>query len=73
MHPEFPTSRTSHAFGLSALTAAALALSLPAAPVTAQEDMFSVPADFSEMVEARLPAVVGILSTAPVPDRKSVV
>jgi serine protease Do len=67
MHPEFPTSRTSHAFGLSALTAAALALSLPAAPVTAQEDMFSVPADFSEMVEARLPAVVGILSTAPVP------
>ncbi|MDG4647816.1 trypsin-like peptidase domain-containing protein [Roseibacterium sp. SDUM158017] len=57
--PAFPKTA-----GAAALTAAALALSAPL-PAVAQTAAFDTPADFSDMVAARLPAVVGILSTGP--------
>lgn len=47
-------------------TLCALALAgLPPEPAAAQDKPFSAPDDFSEMVEARLPAVVGIIATGP--------
>jgi serine protease Do len=71
MKPVFPMSRASRsgyrATGRAALAAVALALAAPVAPALAQEGAFPAPDDFSEMVEARLPAVVGVLSTTPAP------
>ncbi|MFW5642013.1 MAG: Do family serine endopeptidase [Roseicyclus sp.] len=52
----------------SAVLAAVLATGGGVAPAAAQEDGVSAPSDFSEMAEARLPAVVGILSTGPAPE-----
>jgi serine protease Do len=64
--PIRPTSAASRS-ALAGLAAAALVL---AGPAPAQEGAFPAPAGFSEMVEARLPAVVGILSTGPAPERQ---
>jgi serine protease Do len=61
----------SHAAPLRTLLAtAALGLALTGAPVPAQAQGqdFPAPQNFAEMVEAQLPAVVGILSTAPAPE-----
>lgn len=56
-----------HASHLS-LSSAALALVLAAGPqVAAQEAPFSAPANFSQLAEARLPSVVGIIATGAEP------
>ncbi|AHM05110.1 HtrA protease/chaperone protein [Roseibacterium elongatum DSM 19469] len=52
----------------SVALAALLSTGLPAGPAPAQDSGFDAPADFSQMVSERLPAVVGILSTGPAPE-----
>ncbi|SDY53585.1 Do family serine endopeptidase [Citreimonas salinaria] len=53
--------------GRMSAAAVALALSLTAIEAPAQEATRSAPADFTAMVEEKLPAVVGIRSTGPSP------
>jgi serine protease Do len=55
--------------GRSVAAAAAVALCVTgaAAPATAQDATPAAPVDFTAMVEDKLPAVVGILSTGPAP------
>ena len=54
-------------FSRLSATALALTLCVPALPAHAQDTAFQTPADFTQMVEEKLPAVVGILSTGPAP------
>ncbi|MEL6800593.1 MAG: Do family serine endopeptidase [Pseudomonadota bacterium] len=52
---------------LVAAAVAVAAAGMLAAPATAQDGQFAAPQDFSAMVQAKLPAVVGILATGAAP------